>query len=72
MLPLVCLPQLLLVLCACHTNTSGAAVIKYGSLLISLPFEPSAAVALLLVLGTPSAYAVYLLAFKQGGGSQQQ
>lgn len=52
-----------------HTNylwfVAGAALIKYGSLLISLPFEPDAIVALAVVLGTPALYSLYLLTQKQ-------
>lgn len=40
---------------------AGAAIIKYGSLAISLPFEPNAAVAAGIVLGTPALYSLYLL-----------
>ncbi|KAI8465880.1 MAG: hypothetical protein J3K34DRAFT_473044 [Monoraphidium minutum] len=38
------------------------AAIKWGSLLVPLPHEPNAAVALTLVLGTPLAYGALLLA----------
>jgi hypothetical protein len=51
-------------------SDAGAVVIKYGSLLISLPFEPSPAVALGVVLGTPALYSLYLLT--QSGQQQQQ
>lgn len=40
---------------------AGAAAIKYGSQLVALPHEPSAAVALAAVLGTPVAYSAWLL-----------
>jgi hypothetical protein len=40
---------------------AGAAAIKYGSLLVSLPHEPSLPVALFVVLGTPVAYSAWLL-----------
>lgn len=40
---------------------AGAALIKYGSLAFELPFHPSVAVALTLVLGTPAAYSLFLL-----------
>lgn len=40
---------------------AGAAAIKYGSLLIDVPFEAPPGVALALVLGTPLAYAAMLL-----------
>lgn len=56
------------VLCALWWLLAGAAVIKYGSLAISLPFEPNAAVALAVVLGTPAAFSLYLLTL---GGKQQ-
>lgn len=39
----------------------GAAVIKYGSLLIALPHEPNLAVALGAALGTPLVYGAWLL-----------
>jgi hypothetical protein len=44
-------------------------LVKYGSLAIELPFQPNAAVALALVLGTPAAYSLYLLT---KGSDQQQ
>ena len=40
---------------------AGGAVIKYGSLLSDIPFEPSPTLAVSLVLGTPVLYALYLL-----------
>lgn len=43
---------------------TGGATIKYGSLLLDLPFHPTAAVALGVVLGTPAAYSAYLLTRK--------
>jgi hypothetical protein len=43
---------------------AGALAIKYGSLLLDLPFEPNAAVALAVVLGTPAAYSLCLLTQK--------
>lgn len=54
--------------CVC-LSVAGAALIKYGSLAIELPFQPNAAVALALVLGTPAAYSLYLLT---KGSDQQQ
>jgi hypothetical protein len=41
---------------------AGAAAIKYGSLLVALPHEPNLAVALAAAVGTPLAYAAWLLA----------
>jgi hypothetical protein len=56
--------------CTCvFAHVAGGAVIKYGSLLISLPFEPSPLVALGVVLGTPALYSLYLLT--QSGQRQQ-
>jgi hypothetical protein len=45
-----------------RTPHAGAAAIKYGSLLMALPFEPSPAVALAVVLGTPIGFSLFLLA----------
>ncbi|GIL49510.1 hypothetical protein Vafri_5842 [Volvox africanus] len=39
---------------------AGAAVIKYGSLILDVPFQPNALLAMLLVLGPPAAYALLL------------
>ncbi|GIL73606.1 hypothetical protein Vretifemale_3775 [Volvox reticuliferus] len=39
---------------------AGAAVIKYGSLILDVPFQPNALLAMLLVLGPPTAYALLL------------
>eukprot|EP00798_Chlamydomonas_sp_ICE-L_P017154 gene17154-23464_t len=39
---------------------TGAAIIKWGSLLIDLPFQPSLASAVTLVLGVPFVLAIYL------------
>lgn len=47
---------------------AGAAAIKYGSLFFALPHEPSLAVALAAALGTPAAYAAWLLARGNGDG----
>jgi hypothetical protein len=58
-----------LFLCRFCTPVAGGFVIKYGSLLISLPFEPSPLVALGVVLGTPALYSLYLLT--QSGQQQQ-
>ena len=40
---------------------TGAAVIKYGSLLISAPFQPNYPLALIMIVGPCVAYAAYLL-----------
>lgn len=45
----------------------AGAAIKYGSLLVALPHEPNAAVALAVIVGTPAAYAA-ALALRSGGG----
>jgi hypothetical protein len=42
-------------------SLAGAAAIKYGSLLVALPHEPSLPVALAIVLGTPALYSAWLL-----------
>ncbi|GLI64687.1 hypothetical protein VaNZ11_008041 [Volvox africanus] len=39
---------------------AGAAAIKYGSLILDIPFQPNALLAMLLVLGPPAAYALLL------------
>ncbi|KAG2433883.1 hypothetical protein HXX76_008236 [Chlamydomonas incerta] len=38
----------------------GAALIKYGSLVLDVPFEPNGALAMTLVLGPPIAYAALM------------
>jgi hypothetical protein len=48
---------------------AGGAVVKYGSLLVSLPHEPNAALALTLVVGTPILYAAALLLRSRGGSN---
>lgn len=55
----------------CCVLTTGAAAIKYGSLVFELPFHPNAVVALALVLGTPAAYSLFLLTKGDGGQRQQ-
>lgn len=40
---------------------AGAAVVKYGSLLSSVPFNPDGTLALTVVLGPPLAYSMYIL-----------
>ena len=40
----------------------GGAVVKYGSLLIDLPFQPNAAAACAIVLLPPAAWAAHALA----------
>jgi hypothetical protein len=48
----------------------GGAFIKYGSLLIDTPFQPSPLLAVSVVLGTPMAYSIYFLT--QGQQQQQR
>lgn len=48
---------------ACYT--AGAATVKYGSLLTPLFFHPNSVVALSIIIGVPTAYAVYLLSRRQ-------
>jgi hypothetical protein len=44
-----------------HASSTGAALVKYGSLLTDALFHPNTAVAVGLVFGPPLLYAVYLL-----------
>ncbi|MEW5315280.1 MAG: hypothetical protein WDW38_006721 [Sanguina aurantia] len=41
-------------------SISGAAMVKYGSLIINAPFHPDAGVALALVFGPPLIYSLIL------------
>lgn len=43
-----------------HIKYTGAIVIKYGSLLTNVPFEPNALLALSMVAAPPLVYAVIL------------
>lgn len=40
---------------------AGGFVVKYGSLVIDLPFSPDAVAAVTMVLSPPIAYSIYLL-----------
>lgn len=47
------------------TSFALGTVVKYGSLLISLPFTPSTGAALTLVLGPPILWSAWALLLKQ-------
>jgi len=51
-------------------HVAGGAFIKYGSLFSSIPFTPSPATALSIVMFPPLAFAVWMLA--QGEGSNEE